>query len=174
MIGVELYTNYHLGFMETNAAAQKICAMEHPLAFFMAMINSLVEYKLWYMTNFIGSWGFLWNVNLSLLFYELYLIILIFFALTSGLKVKIFERGVLIFAAAVAAFAFFFVHYLKWTPVGADYVKGVQGRYFIPIALMIFAALSILPLMRHKNLIALVAGIFSGINMLLTNFSAFY
>ena len=66
------------------------------------------------------------------------------------------------------------MHYLKWTPVGADYVKGVQGRYFVPLAPMIFFALTILPPMRHKNLIATAAGVFSGTMMLLANFFAFY
>jgi len=173
--GTELATlRQYGGVEEVDFAAQKIFLAEHPTEFFSAMIYTFILSKFYYWFGFIGIWGANGELYMSLLFYELYLIILIFFALTSGLKVKIFERGVLIFAAAVAAFAFFFVHYLKWTPVGADYVKGVQGRYFIPIAPMIFTALSILPPMRHKNLIALVAGIFSGINMLLTNFSAFY
>ena len=172
--GVELYTNYYLGFTETNAAAQKIFVTEHPLAFFSAMINSFIELPVLYWSNFIGSWGFLWNVNLPSIFYELYGIILIFFALTNGLQLKIHERVLLIFAAVVSMIGFFFVHYLKWTAVGRDLVIGVQGRYFIPIALMIFGAFSILPPMRHKNLIALAAGIFSGVAMLSANFSAFY
>ena len=70
--------------------------------------------------------------------------------------------------------AFFLFDYLIWSAVGEEFVAGVQGRYFIPIALMIFGALSILPPMRHKNLIAIVAGIFSGVMMLLANFFAFY
>jgi uncharacterized membrane protein len=40
--------------------------------------------------------------------------------------------------AAIAAFGA--VHgalYLTWTPVGADHVEGVQGRYFLPLALML-------------------------------------
>ena len=174
MTGVELYTDYYLGFTETNAAAQKIFVKEHSTVFFMALINSLFELKAWYLTNFIGSWGFSWNVNLPLMFYATYGMVLIFFALTNELSFKLGERGILIFAAAVSMIGFFFVHYLKWTPVGADYVKGVQGRYFIPIAPMILCALSILPPMKHKNLIAIAAGIFSGVMMLLANFFAFY
>ena len=172
--GVELYTNYYLGFTETNAAAQKIFVTEHPLAFFSAMINSFIELPVLYWSNFIGSWGFLWNVNLPSIFYELYGIILIFFALTNGLQLKIHERVLLIFAAVVSMIGFFLFDYLIWTAVGRDLVIGVQGRYFIPIALMIFGAFSILPPMRHKNLIALAAGIFSGVAMLAANFSAFY
>ncbi|MBR6888956.1 MAG: DUF2142 domain-containing protein [Selenomonadaceae bacterium] len=174
LTGAKLYTNYYLGFTETNTAAQKIFATEHPTAFFAAMINSLISYSFLYLGNFIGSWGFLLNVNLPAMFCVLYTILIIFFALTNGLKLNLNDRVVLIFAAVVSTVAFFFVHYLKWTPVGNEYIRGVQGRYFIPIAPMIFFALSMLPPMRHKNLIALAAGIFSGESMLLANFFAFY
>ncbi len=173
-LGVELYTNYHLGFTETNAAAQKIFLAEHPTKFFVAMINSFVEMPEWYWMNFIGSWGFLWNVTLPMMFYVLYSILLIFFALTNELNFKLGERGLLIFAAAVSTLGFFFVHYLKWSPVGGEFVIGVQGRYFVPLAPMIFFALTFLPPMRHKNLIATAAGVFSGATMLLANFFAFY
>ncbi|MBQ6296459.1 MAG: DUF2142 domain-containing protein [Selenomonadaceae bacterium] len=171
---VKLYTNYHLGFTETNTAAQKIFIMEHPIAFFTAMINSFVELPAWYWLNFIGTWGFLWNVTLPFMFYALYTMILIFFALSNRLNLKFSERGILIVASIISTIGFFLVHYLKWSPVGSEIVSGVQGRYFIPIALMMFGTLSILPSMRHRNLIALSAGIFSGVMMLLANFFAFY
>ena len=157
-----------------DVAAQKIFIAEHPTEFLYALIHSLDIGKFYYWFGFMGMWGANGELFMPPTFYVLYSIILIFFALTNNLTLKLNERGLLIFAAGISAFAFFFVHYLKWTPVGADYVKGVQGRYFIPIAPMILGALSILPPMRHKNLIATLAGIFSGVMMLLTNFYAFY
>ena len=172
--GAELYTNYYLGFAETNAAAQKIFLAGHPTEFFAAIINSLIKFWLAYLMNFVGMWGLLWNVTLPIIFYIFYSIVLIFFALSNDLKFKLGERMILIFAAAVSTLGFFLVHYLKWSSVGAEFVEGVQGRYFVPLAPMIFFALSILPPMRHKNLIALASGIFSGATMLLANFSAFY
>ena len=172
--GVKLFTNYYLGFTETNAAAQKIFLAEHPLEFFAAIINSFVELPEWFWINFIGAWGFLWNVTLPLVFYFLYSIVLIFFALSNDLKIKFVERGLLIFAAAVSMLGFFLFDYLSWSAVGGNVVAGVQGRYFIPISPMIFFALTFLPPMKHKNLIALAAGVFSGATMLLANFFAFY
>ena len=155
-------------------SAQKLFVTEHPLAFFAAMMNSFAEYWLGYSISFIGMWGILWNVTLPPMFYLLYSMAIIFFALSNGLSLKLGERALLIFAAAVSTIGFFFFDYLIWSAVGGDIVAGVQGRYFIPIALMMFGALSILPPMRHKNLIALAAGVFSGVVMLLTNYIAFY
>jgi Predicted membrane protein (DUF2142) len=40
-------------------------------------------------------------------------------------------------AIAVACAAVFLTQYLTWTPVGRDWVEGIQGRYFIPIALFL-------------------------------------
>jgi len=108
------------------------------------------------------------------IFCVLYGITLIFFGLTNGLRLTLAERAVLLFAAALSTVAFFLFDYLTWTPVGEEWIAGVQGRYFIPIAPMILGALSILPPMRHKNLIALVVGVSSGVVMLAANFLAFY
>ena len=148
--------------------------MEHPTAFFAAMFNSLIELWDWYCISFVGAWGFLWNVLLLKIFYVLYGIALAFFVLSNELCLKLCERGVMIFAAALSTLAFFIFDYLTWMPVGATIIRGVQGRYFIPVALMIFGALSILPPLRHKNSIALAVGIFSGAMTLQTNLSTFY
>ena len=174
MAGSELYTNYYLGYLKTNIAAQKIFVMEHPAAFFAAMFNSLIELCDWYWISFVGAWGFLWNVLLLKIFYVLYGITLAFFALSNDLRLKLCERGVLLFAATLSTLAFFLINYLIWSTVGSRLIEGVQGRYFIPLALMILGSLSILPPLRHKNSIALAAGVFSGAMTLQTNLSAFY
>ena len=174
MTGAAPYTNYYLGYTDRNIAAQKIFVTEHPTIFIAAILNSLIELKFLYLDNFIGSWGFLWNVNLPMIFCVLYGITLVFFALTNGLRLTLTERAVSILAAGISTTAFFLFDYLTWSAVGAEWIAGVQGRYFIPLAPMFFGALSILPPMRHKNLIALATGTFSGVVMLMTNFLAFY
>ena len=175
MTGVELATiEQYIGVKNVDAAAQKIFILEHPKDFFDALLYSLSFAKIYYWFSFMGVWGANGEFFMPPMFYIAYGITIIFFALSNGLSLKLGERGILIFAAGISAFAFFFVHYLKWSTVGAEFIRGVQGRYFIPIALMIFGALSVLPTMRHKNLIALAAGVFSGVSMLSANFFAFY
>lgn len=164
----------YLGVENVDVAAQKFFIIEHPQIFFAAMINALREYGLNFCLGFIGTWGATAKVHSAAEFYLLYWIILLSFALTSGLRFKIGERVVMLFAAALSTLAFFIFEYLTWMPVGATIIRGVQGRYFIPLALMIFGSLSILPPLRHKNSIALAAGVFSGAMTLQTNLSAFY
>ena len=172
--GAAIYTNYYIGFSDTNAAAQKIFLTQNPAAFFAAILNSFAELWATYAINFIGSWGILWDVMLPPIFYFLYGITIIFFALSNGLKFKLGERAILIFAAVPTILAMFLMNYLNWSSVGSEIIRGVQGRYFIPLAPMIFGALSCLPPLKHKNLIALVAGVAGGVIMLYTNFLAFY
>jgi len=45
-----------------------------------------------------------------------------------------------------AALAILFFQYLSWTPVGAAYIDGVQGRYFLPLAAILPLALPRLPI----------------------------
>ncbi|WP_419728434.1 DUF2142 domain-containing protein [Lichenicola sp.] len=47
-------------------------------------------------------------------------------------------NGVLLVAAIVAVFV---LEYLSWSPIGGGIVEGVQGRYFLPIALFLPLAL---------------------------------
>ena len=44
--------------------------------------------------------------------------------------------------------------YVTFTPVGADEVLGVQGRYFIPLVLPLFLALSSIPWLRKEAILS--------------------
>lgn len=46
-------------------------------------------------------------------------------------------RGVMAMATCGAVLLVFLLEYLSWTRVGAGFVDGVQGRYFLPIALLL-------------------------------------
>lgn len=175
MAGVKLATNCHYsGQANIDVAAQKVFILEHPTAFLHTLINTLFNIKFHVWFTGMGVWGANGELYLPLCFYTLYGLTIIFFALTNGLRLKLGERVLLIFAAAVSAFAFFLVNYLRWSAVGVDFVDGIQGRYFIPVALMMFGALSLFKPMPHKNLIATATGVFSGMTILLTNYLAFY
>ena len=161
-------------FENVDLAAQKNLVAEHPQAFFNAMTNSLIVGRTFYCFSFLGMWGANGKLLLPFWFCISYPLILIFFALSNGLRLTLAERAMMLFAAGISMTACFLFDYLTWSPVGCEFVKGVQGRYFIPLAPMLFGALSLLPPMRHKNLIALAMGTLSGYVMLATNFLAFY
>ena len=59
-------------------------------------------------------------------------------------------RVALILGAIVSAICVFGALYITWTPPGAATADGVQGRYFLPLAL-IFAALPLPRGMPRSN-----------------------
>ena len=175
MTGAEPATiKQYAGAENIDVAAQKSFIVEHPIKFLETLIYTLSVGSFYYWFSSMGTWGANGEFFISPVFCISYSIILIFFALSNGLRLKLVERGVLIFAAAVSTLGFFLYDYLIWSTVRGNVVAGVQGRYFVPLAPMIFFALSVLTPMRHKNLIATAAGVFSGAAMLLANFFAFY
>jgi len=68
----------------------------------------------------------------------------------------------------------FVIEYIIWLPVGGNLIEGIQGRYFIPIALFGFSIFSCLSPPKYANLIVLLIGIFSALVTIWTTYSAFY
>jgi uncharacterized membrane protein len=57
-----------------------------------------------------------------------------------------FARQGIVFAAVLASVGLIFLlEYLTWTPLGSPVVEGVQGRYFMPLAVILPAYLPAIP-----------------------------
>lgn len=93
-----------------------------------------------YLTQFVGTLGWL-DVSLprALIRAELALLCLVAVAsLASGRPDRRQSGGaVLTIAVLLSAAGIFAVQYLTWTEPGALAIDGVQGRYFLPLALML-------------------------------------
>ncbi|WP_428376629.1 DUF2142 domain-containing protein [Lichenicoccus sp.] len=90
--------------------------------------------------QFIGVLGWL-DTSLPVAYYRLASVVLLG-ALASCCPQELLAipRRVRLFAACcvgAAVVATLFFQYLSWTPTGAGFIDGVQGRYFLPIALML-------------------------------------
>ena len=86
--------------------------------------------------QFVGRFGWL-DTPLPLTVRMLYLGMLFLIALTDGrpdFSLSFGQRAVLaaVFLGTLLATAG--IIYITWTPVGAGYIEGMQGRYFIPVA----------------------------------------
>ncbi len=56
-------------------------------------------------------------------------------------------RSLALLLGVAAVGAVFALQYLTWTPVGGPIVEGVQGRYFLPLALLLAPCLPVRPLL---------------------------
>jgi uncharacterized membrane protein len=119
------------------------------------ILNTTIGTMPFWVNGFFGILGSL-DINFPQPFIYLYLLILLITALTElGMIDKVNKRarlfsfiGVLTFFVGTSV-----AMYTGWTPlvtgeVGGDYFTGIQGRYFIPVAM--FAAIIIAnPSLRH-------------------------
>lgn len=126
----------------------------------------------WY-EYFIGKLGWL-VIKLPWEFITGYGICLLLAGLFGDLHLSIRQRLYLLVVFMIIAAAVITSQYLNWTVVGADLIEGVQGRYFIPAALMVFSALSVFQRLRQECLIAVLAGTASGFFVLWAVYMFFY
>jgi uncharacterized membrane protein len=121
--------------------------LSHPMAIPSIAIETLRQNTLFYIGSGIGAFM---NAPLAIWFYGLALIVgLVMFvgsSLSEPLKMALGFRLALAIAGLIATALTFGTLYLAWTPVGSNVVLGVQGRYFIPV--LIILALSVSGLRR--------------------------
>ena len=128
---------------EANPTAQLLYVAGHPLIFFQAIIKDFVTNGLVYLHGWINGYGYYyWTPpQIVSLFFLLSLVsaVLIFSPLEQ-ISRKLRIPFVLVFVAGYLATIVSL--YISFTPVGSDKIFGVQGRYFIPLILPLFLALS--------------------------------
>lgn len=122
--------------------------LRNPFLLIYYIFNSLKIYFSFYYSGFIGLIGKLFfKFPLWLyLFYGLFLLIL-FYVDSHEIKIlKKQSRICLIAVLGVITYGIFGGIYITWTAIqqriGVNWVDGVQGRYFIPIAIYLPLALS--------------------------------
>lgn len=146
-LSISLYWNslfpgiYLLG-KHASVSGQIAFIHSKPLYFPYVIINTLNMFLGKYLTRFVGS--FLWeSIPLPTFMVYSYLLVLISISLLDKTKIKInMKQKTIFFVIASLIFILTFVYiYLTFTAVGNTYVSGVLGRYFIPIAPLIFLLL---------------------------------
>ena len=128
-----------------NPQEQISFILTHLISFIWIFLGTISNNLLFYLTTFVGS--FEWDgTNLlsplpqSLVL--LYIMILFLVALTDKTEVKMnLNQKLLSMVVFLLGFVSIFVlEYLTWNDVGNSFINGVYGRYFIPIAPLLFLA----------------------------------
>jgi uncharacterized membrane protein len=128
----------------TSAGLQMHFLLSHPFAILPITLATLRLHSIRLLQEFIGVLGWL-DIPLPRLFYACSLLLFCLLLAMEGVRQygRVAAMMALILLACCAAV--FGALYLDWTPVGGHTVKGLQGRYFIPLAL--FAV----PLLARRN-----------------------
>ncbi|MDR3292232.1 MAG: DUF2142 domain-containing protein [Methanobrevibacter sp.] len=107
------------------------------------IINSIITWFNQYIITFVGCFG--WSVldnPLPLFLVYLYLIILVVVSIldVSKFKLSYIQKIIFLLICFLESMILFIIAW-NWTPTGFKLIYGVQGRYFIPFAPLIFLTL---------------------------------
>jgi len=128
---------------DANPAAQLRYMWDHPFTFLQTVVRDLVVNGPVYFQGWINGYGYYYWTPPQ--------IVSLFFLLSLGAAMlsnsipgRVNKRfaivSIVIFVAGYLATILSL--YVSFTPVGADRVQGVQGRYFIPLVAPLFLAFS--------------------------------
>lgn len=141
--------------------------MHNPLVLAKAIIKTLCYNLLFYVESGLGIYLGPFAIKLP----KIYTIIIVVFAaiILIDSSEKIFKKwsdvllGLLAFSMPIIGV--FLALFISWTPVGHLVIGGVQGRYFIPVALLLPAMVGTLKTRKCNKINALdVAAMMYGMN----------
>lgn len=164
---VRLNVSAGLTIKEADVAGQLNFIMANPMKVLMIFIKNNLTYAHHLASSFIGISGWL-HLNYSVcsyilysLFILLYVILILTASVHGNLNLSLSHKLIIIAGSLATLFAIDMFEYLTYNAPGSSELHGLQGRYFIPIALMTLSIFSCRPSLRHEKIIALTAGLVS-------------
>lgn len=109
----------------------------HPFHFLLMVTLDYARQCPRYLTELVGTLGWL-DTRLPLPFlltYMAVLLALVFLDTSPRIEVRPWQRGIVSGAVLAVMVLISASQYAIWTPYGANYVEGLQGRYFLPLVL---------------------------------------
>lgn len=128
--------------MTAPLSAQLAVILADPIGYVRILIDSVTERAPVYALQIVGRFG--WNaILLPLIAYPLALLMLgAGMANGAGVRFGVAQRLWWLAVAGGVALLIETAMYLTGTPLGADYIQGTQGRYFLPVLPLVLIALS--------------------------------
>lgn len=123
----------------SDSSLQTASIIQHPIRYLGIIINSMLTNSGIYISGIFGGYLEWFNVDLSFLYvictYTVFIIICSE-ARREWFISKTF-RNISIFICTTVVLAAFTIMYTQWTKNGEVIIDGVQGRYFLPIILLV-------------------------------------
>lgn len=113
----------------------------HPKGALYMIKDTLLVQQYFYAQSFVGMFGWL-SINLGQPITAIYFgtMILSPFLVEEKIKFKKPERICMALVGIFSMLLIIVAMYITWTPVGRGIAEGVQGRYFIPLVILILLA----------------------------------
>jgi uncharacterized membrane protein len=152
-----------------NAVEQLRHILANPMSFTQVVLGDFfLVHGAEYFLEWVAIYAFgYWPVpGATYIFFVLGLVLALFLvddwpSIRRGERVSLFIVFLLACVMTVTSL------YLSFSPVGSEIIRGVQGRYFIPIAPLLFLSIGGLTLARKWQVTALPVMAFAGVALLL-------
>ena len=149
---------------------QTIFVLSHPLAYASVLYHGLLDRWDNYLTWFVGTLGWL-SVYLPAWIWPCYITVLVLVAFVDGGEVRPLKWREKILVAGICGMTALLVvtsQYISYTAPGAKIINGVQGRYFIPLALSALLFFHNRKLRVSKKIIGVTAMVFCAVILAIT------
>lgn len=128
---------YLAHFKEGDASYQVKSVLLHPITYIQNCLYTLNVNGSSYITTMLGEklgWGELVNIH-SIVPYTLLILAIWITIADETIKDKFmtYQKIIIFLTIAAITILIFTSLYVQWTTIGADFIAGIQGRYFIPI-----------------------------------------
>jgi len=138
-VAANVYVPFYRGGFESFRAAEQFI-LQHPLPYARMLVQNLLDYAFYYIHSFVGILGWL-DTRLPVLFVVLYLGVLLAVAVFEGDKdvaVETWQKLIILAIVVGTVVLILTSQFFTWTRWNAWAINAVQGRYFIPIAPLVF------------------------------------
>jgi uncharacterized membrane protein len=134
---------------DANPAAQLRYILDHPFTFPQIIIKDLITNGGTYFEGWINGYGYYyWTPPQIVSFFFLLGLGAVLLMNSTHEQMNQKFRIIFIFVFVTGYLATVGAEYTTFTPVGSDQIFGMQGRYFIPLSLLLFLTLASFPWTR--------------------------
>ena len=135
-----------------NSSLQLKYILTQPMTFLHTIFNTIYDYATFYLFNIIGASLCNFDVNISYLYVFIYIFLLAtIFILDYTDKIDKKTKYLPAFIIFSVIILIFTSLYIQWNQVYNIFVDGVQGRYFIPLMLLVCYIINI-PIKSLNNI----------------------
>lgn len=155
-----------------NSSEQLKYIISNPINFIDVIINTVTKNGTNYIFQTLGVSLGLLNINVNIGIPATYLIMLVFsiFLEKSSIELRNWQKAMLMLLVIGMLGLIAIAMYTGWTVPGASIIEGIQGRYFLPFAILTF--LCFIPkdkYLKFKNTVPVYAILIILLNLLSIN-----
>ena len=140
LVWLAISSRYLLEYRDgVDSKAQLIGIVSNPLRYLMVMFRTVNASGQGWLTNLLGTTLGSFSFYLPYAIFPLsYAVAIILFAQRDeSVKLKKYDRTIFLSIFVVIMVGIFTSLYMQWTAVGAEVIDGIQGRYFLPILMLV-------------------------------------